>query len=84
MTDADVMQRVRDYIVTAIGLAAPPADDDRLADRGFIASVRMLDLVGFLEDTFAIRLRPVDLVPDNLASIRQIAQVVQRRVTSKR
>lgn len=84
MTDTDVMQRVREYIVHATGLAAPPGDDDRLADRGFIPSVRMLDLVGFLEDTFAIRLRPVDLVPANLASIRQIAQVVQRRVTSKR
>lgn len=84
MIDTDVLQRVRDYIVHATGLAAPPGDDERLTDRGFIPSVRMLDLVGFLEDAFAIRLRPIDLVPANLASIRQIAQVVQRRLTSRR
>lgn len=84
MTEVAVKQKVREYIVRSVGLPIAPGDDDRLVDRGFVASVRMLDLVGFLEDTFAIRLRPVDLVPEKLASIEQIAQVVQERLMSKR
>lgn len=66
------------------GLSAAPGDDDPLVERGFVASVRMLDLVGFLEDTFRIRLRPVDLVPENLATITLIADLVASRLTSKR
>jgi acyl carrier protein len=79
-----VKQRVREYVVQSAGLVTMPGDDERLVDKGFIASVRMLDLVGFLEDSFSIRLRPVDLVPENLASIEQIARVVHGRLTSKR
>ena len=78
-----MIQQVRDYVVRTAGMAVAPGDDERLIDRGFIPSVRMLDLVGFLEDTFAIRMRPIDLVPENLASVRQIAHVVVRRLTAK-
>ena len=84
VTEQAVRDQLRDYIVKVTGLPAAPGDDDRLAEKGFVASVRMLDLVGFLEDTFKIRLRPVDLVPENLATITQIAQVVQARLISKR
>jgi acyl carrier protein len=66
------------------GLAVAPGDDEPLVERGFVASVRMLDLVGFLEDTFRIRLRAVDLVPENLATINLIADLVATRLTSKR
>jgi acyl carrier protein len=84
VTQEIVRQRLRSYIVQSIGVPTVLGDDDRLIDKGFVPSVRLLDLVGFLEDTFAIRLRPVDLVPEKLASIRQIAQVVHDRITSKR
>jgi acyl carrier protein len=84
VTEELVKQELRDYIVRSVGLAAAPGDHDRLVENGFVPSVRMLDLVGFLEDTFAIRLRPVDLIPEKLATIQQIAQIVQDRLTSKR
>jgi len=35
------------------------------------------------EDNFAIRMRPIDLVPENLASVRQIAHVVVRRLAAR-
>jgi acyl carrier protein len=79
-----IKQRLRDYVVQSAGLAVCPGDDDQLIDKGFIPSVRLLDLVGFLEDSFSIRLRPVDLVPEKLASVAQIARVVHGRLTSKR
>ena len=84
MSDERVEDVVRGYVVRIAGLPAPPGDGDRLVERGFIPSVRLLDLVGFLEDTFAIRLRPVDLTPDKLATVGGIASVVRARLTSPR
>ncbi|MBL0217659.1 MAG: acyl carrier protein [Myxococcales bacterium] len=76
--------RIRAYITESGGLASPPADDDRLVDHGFVPSVQMLDLVGFLEDELKITLRPVDLVPENLATIAAISGMVRDRLASRR
>jgi acyl carrier protein len=72
--------QIRAYITASGGLATPPGDHDRLVDRGFVPSVRMLDLVGFLEDELRITLRSVDLVPDKLATIAAIAAMVRARL----
>lgn len=84
ITEAAIKQQLRDYLVRSGGMARVPGDGDRLADHGFATSLRLLDLVGFVEDAFGVRLRPIDLVPDNLASIDQIARTVHGRLTSKR
>ena len=75
-----IEDRIREYITRTAQLASPPGDHDRLVDRGFIASVRLLDLVGFLEEEFAIRLRAVDIVPEKLSTIGQIAGVVRAKL----
>lgn len=72
--------QIREYITTSAGLAVAPGDRDRLVDRGFVPSVRMLDLVGFLEDELHVTLRPVDLVPEKLATIAAIAAMVRARL----
>jgi acyl carrier protein len=75
-----VEDRIRDYITRTARLQAPPGDDDGLVALGFVPSVRMLDLVGFLEDEFGIELRPVDLAPERLATIAQMAEMVRARL----
>ena len=82
MSQPNIAQQVRDYIVKIGKLREPPGDGDRLADKGFIPSVRLLDLVGFLEDNFRIKLRPVDLGPEKLTTIEQIVTLVQSRITA--
>jgi acyl carrier protein len=77
-----IEDQIRAYIAQTMSLEDLPADDERLVERGFVPSVRMLDLVGFLEDTFRIRLRPVDLVPEKLATIAQMAAMVRARTRS--
>jgi acyl carrier protein len=76
----NIEDEIRTYIVGAAGMTRPPGDDDPLITHGFVPSVRLLDLVGFLEDTYEIRLRPVDLVPENLATIGKMAAVVRHRL----
>ncbi|HWU91438.1 MAG TPA: acyl carrier protein [Kofleriaceae bacterium] len=76
--------QLRAHITRVAGLAAPPRDDDRLADHGYQASLALLELVDFLEDTFRIKVRPVDLAPGKLGTIAQIAAMVRARITASR
>jgi acyl carrier protein len=77
-----IEDQIRVYVAKVAQLESPPLDDDRLAERSFIASVRLLDLVGYLEDTFTVRLRAVDLVPEKLATIGVMAAMVRERITA--
>lgn len=72
--------RIRAYIVSSASLPSAPGDHDRLIEHGYVPSIRMLDLIGFLEDELRITLRPVDLVPEKLATIAAIAATVRARL----
>lgn len=74
-----IEDRIRAYIVATGNLASPPGDDEPLVGNGYVVSVRMLDLVAFLEEEFRIRLRPIDLVPEKLATIGRMAATVRLR-----
>jgi acyl carrier protein len=65
-------------------IGVPAGDHDRLVDLGYMPSIQLLELVAFLEDEFRITLRPVDLVPEKLATIAQIAAMVRTRLTARR
>lgn len=76
---ASIEDRIRAYVVRIGELEAAPTDDEHLVARGFVVSVRMLDLVAFLEEEFDIRLRPIDLVPEKLSTISRLAATVRAR-----
>ena len=81
--EASIEEDIRTYIAGVGGMSAPPGNDDPLIAHGFVPSVRLLDLVGFLEDTYKIRLRPVDLAPENLETIGKLATVVRHRLKDR-
>ena len=70
---------LRDHLVDEMEVSPPPADDDLLIEKGFVLSVRLLDLVGFIETEFEIELRPRDVSADNMASIATIAAMIRSR-----
>lgn len=78
--ESSIEEEIRAYIVGVEDMKEPPGNHDPLVAHGFVPSVRLLDLVGFLEDTYKIRLRPVDLAPENLATIGKLAAVVRHRL----
>jgi acyl carrier protein len=55
------------------------ADDESLIETGFIDSTGVLELVAFLEDTFAITVADTDIVPENLDSLAAIARYVEHK-----
>ena len=56
--------------------------DASLLDAGIIDSTGVLELVSFLETTFAIEVRDDEMLPENLDSIRAITDYVSRKLES--
>jgi acyl carrier protein len=54
-------------------------DEASLLEHGIIDSTGVLELVGFIEDTFGIEVDDAEMVPQNLDSIANIAGYVGRK-----
>ena len=50
-----------------------------LLESGIIDSLGVLDLVGFLEQTFDMKINDDDLTPDNFGNIERMVAFVQRK-----
>lgn len=57
----------------------PLPTDLSLIDNDLIDSTGILELVGFLEERFAIAVADVDIVPTNLDTIDRIAGFIERK-----
>jgi len=55
-------------------------DDASFLENGIIDSTGLLELIGFVERTYAIRLGDEELVPDNLDSLQKLANFVSRKL----
>lgn len=53
--------------------------DDSLLELGIIDSVKMLDLINFIEGNFGIKVDDDDLFPENFDSINAIVNYIQSK-----
>ena len=63
----------KNFYVSAEGLT----DVESLLDRGVVDSTAILEVISFLEETFAIRVDDAEILPENLDSIAAIARFVE-------
>ncbi len=78
----EIKPTVRDFIYSNFMLARHDLellDSDSLFDKGVIDSTAVLELVAFIEKTFELSIGDEELVPDNLDSIDNIINFVQRK-----
>jgi acyl carrier protein len=52
------------------------SDDDSLWNEGVLDSIRMIELISFIEKEFNIKIENDDLTPDNFDSINRISQYI--------
>lgn len=74
-------QALRDFITTRIAKTKEQrqiGDDDDMIVSGIIDSLGIMHLVGFLENSFGIRIRDEDLLPENFTSVTTIASFIAR------
>lgn len=75
-----IHEEVRNFIVVnfLFGQDTPLADDESLLEKGIIDSTGVLELVGFLESRFGIRVQDGEIIPENLDSIRSLTRFIER------
>ena len=59
------------------------SETESLLEAGLIDSTGILELVGYLEATFGIRMADAEIVPENLDSIVRIAAYVAGKLAAK-
>lgn len=62
------------------GEAGSLKDDDSFLEKGIVDSTGVLELVGFLEDTFGFRVEDEELIPENLDSIDNLVAYIEGKV----
>jgi acyl carrier protein len=82
---AHIEETLRSFIVDnfLFGKTDGLSDDTSFIAHGVIDSTGMLELIGFLGTEFGITLLDEEIVPENLDSIRRLAQFVERKLQSR-
>jgi acyl carrier protein len=55
-------------------------NDTSFLEAGIVDSTGLLELIGFIERTYGVRLADDELVPDNLDSLNRLAAFVSRKL----
>jgi acyl carrier protein len=55
-------------------------DDDSFLEKGIIDSTGVLELVDYIEETFAIKIDDEELIPDNLDSLNKLTNFITKKV----
>jgi len=54
-------------------------NEDSLLEQGIIDSTGVLELVGFIEETYHIKVQDEELIPENLDSVNNICRFIQNK-----
>ena len=77
----DISAKIRSYIVTTFLFRDSSKLDDETSflENSILDSTGMLELISFIEQEFSISIDPMELIPDNLDSIKNVTQFIERK-----
>lgn len=75
-------EQIRSFLVSNFYVSDAKAlvDDTSLLDQGIVDSTGVLEIIGFIEETFGIIVEDSELLPENLDSIQGIEQYILRKM----
>lgn len=78
---AEARRKVRNYIIEnlLLGIDQDLGDANSLLECGILDSTGAMELVGFLEEEFAINIADKEITPDNLDSVDRICALIERK-----
>ena len=80
---ADTKQQLRDYIVENFLFGDTEtefSDSDSFMEKGIIDSTGILEVITYIEENFNIKIEDEELIPENLDSISNIVNFIDRKV----
>ncbi|MGX5831776.1 acyl carrier protein [Mesorhizobium sp. 43Arga] len=74
--------QIRNFLVSNFYVSDVKAlmNDTSLLDQGIVDSTGVLEIIGFIEETFGITVEDSELLPENLDSIQGIEQYIIRKM----
>jgi acyl carrier protein len=75
----DIRSEIRSFLKNGAPKSVSFTDTESLLVKGVIDSIRMLDMIGFLETKFQIKVDEEELMPDNFESVEAIARFVEQK-----
>jgi len=77
----ELANQLRSYIdeTFLFGVDTDYASDDSFMENGIIDSTGVLELIAYLESTFGFKVQDEDLVPENLDSVDNLVQFINRK-----
>jgi acyl carrier protein len=82
---AEIKKAVRAFISSStlpLARVGSFTDDDSFLEKGILDSTGVLELVGYIEKEHKIRVEADEIIPDNLDSIKKIADFVARKTAA--
>jgi acyl carrier protein len=78
---ADVRRYIEDNFIMGSG-GTPLADGDSFLEHHVLDSTGFLELIGHLEETYAIKIGDDEMLPENLDSLHSVAEFVVRKLAA--
>lgn len=77
-----IKEEIREFLLENFILNAEEKlnDVDSLLEKGVIDSTGVLELVAYIEEKYSLRVEDEELIPENLDSIRNISEFIQRKL----
>lgn len=78
----DIKEKLKTFIINNFLLGAETndlSDNDSFLEKGIIDSTGIIELVGFVQETFDIRIEDMELIPDNLDSLNKLQAFIIRK-----
>lgn len=82
MSDRKVLDQAREYVIENFMYMRKEqslSDDESLLRKGVITSLGMMELVGWVEDTFGITVDPEEITEQNFDTLTGIARFVEAK-----
>ena len=76
-----IEEQVRNFITEnfLFGEEKKVADTDSFLENGIIDSTGVLEVVSFVEDTFNIKVKDEEMIPENLDSISNLVNFIKKK-----
>jgi acyl carrier protein len=77
-----VRDQIKGFIINNFMMGRNPeelTDSDSLLNKGIIDSTGVLELVGFLEESFNIQVEDAELIPENLDSVNNLVNYIEKK-----
>lgn len=75
-------EQIKAFIINNFMMGRNPeelTDSDSLLNKGIIDSTGVLELVGFLEESFDIQVEDAELIPENLDSVNNLVKYIDKK-----